>query len=99
MNKGSPDDFGHPKLFCHVLLERILEELGLNTFFSSYKGFTKMKYPVNQFHLLLLFLLVKLFEILPLPFGLPRHTLLFVGLIFSFEVFEPCLQRFALLRH
>ena len=42
MNEGSPDGFGHPKLFCHVLLERILEELGLNTFFSSYKGFTKI---------------------------------------------------------
>ena len=30
---GSPDCFGHPKLFSHLLLERILEELGLNTFF------------------------------------------------------------------
>lgn len=38
INEGSPDCFGHPKLFCHVLLERILEELGLNTLFSSYKG-------------------------------------------------------------
>ena len=30
INEGSPDCFGHPKLFSHVLLERILEELGLN---------------------------------------------------------------------
>ena len=37
MKEGSPDCFGHPRLFSHVLLERILEELGLNTFFSSYK--------------------------------------------------------------
>ena len=36
MKDGSSDCFGHPRLFSHVLLERILEELGLNTFFSSY---------------------------------------------------------------
>ena len=35
INEGSPDCFGHPRLFSHLLLERILEELGLNTFFSS----------------------------------------------------------------
>ena len=29
LREGSPDCFGHPKLFCHLLLERILEELGL----------------------------------------------------------------------
>ena len=40
IKEGSPDCFGHPKIFSHVLLERILEELGLNTFFSSYKGFS-----------------------------------------------------------
>ena len=26
--EGSPDCFGHPKLFSHLLLERIMEELG-----------------------------------------------------------------------
>lgn len=36
IKEGSSDCFGHPRLFSHVLLERILEELGLNTFFSSY---------------------------------------------------------------
>lgn len=36
INEGSPDCFGHPKMFCQVLLEKILEELGLNTFFASY---------------------------------------------------------------
>ena len=53
INEGSPDCFGHPKLFSHVLLERILEELGLNTFFSSYKGFSKLKYDVYGFAKLL----------------------------------------------
>ena len=55
INEGSPDCFGHPKLFSHVLLERILEELGLNTFFSSYKGFTNIQYDVYGFAKLLIF--------------------------------------------
>ena len=55
IKEGSPDCFGHPRLFSHVLLQRILEELGLNTFFSSYKGFTKLEYDVYGFAKLLLF--------------------------------------------
>ena len=55
IKEGSPDCFGHPRLFSHVLLERILEELGLNTFFSSYKGFTKLQYDVYGFAKLLFF--------------------------------------------
>lgn len=55
INEGSPDCFGHPKLFSHILLERILEELGLNYFFSSYKGFTKLEYDVYGFAKLLIF--------------------------------------------
>ena len=55
INEGSPDCFGHPKLFSHVLLERILEELGLNTLFSSYKGFTRLQYDVYGFAKLLIF--------------------------------------------
>ena len=55
INGGSPDCFGHPKLFSHMLLERIMEELGLQNFFSSYKGFTKIKYDVYGFAKLLIF--------------------------------------------
>ena len=55
INEGSRDCFGHPKLFSCVLLERILEELGLNTFFSSYKRFTKLQYDVYGFAKLLIF--------------------------------------------
>lgn len=55
INEGSPDCFGHPKLFCHILLERILEELGINTFFSSYKGFTNLEYDIYGFAKLLIF--------------------------------------------
>ncbi len=53
--EGSPDCFGHPKIFSHILLERILEELGLNTFFASYKAFTKLEYDVYGFAKLLIF--------------------------------------------
>lgn len=55
INEGSPDCFGHPKLFSNILLECILEALGLNTFFSSYKGFTKLQYDVYGFAKLLIF--------------------------------------------
>lgn len=55
MTEGSLECFGHPRIFSHVLLERILEELGLNTFFSSYKGFTKLQYDVYSFAKLLTF--------------------------------------------
>ena len=55
INEGSPDCFGHPKLFSHILLERILEELGISTFFSSYKGFSKLEYDVYGFAKLLIF--------------------------------------------
>ena len=55
IKEGSTDCFGHPRLFSHLLLEKILEELGLNTFFSSYKGFTKLVYDVYGFAKLLIF--------------------------------------------
>ena len=55
IREGSTDCFGHPRLFSHLLLEKILEELGLNTFFSSYKGFTKLEYDVYGFAKLLIF--------------------------------------------
>lgn len=55
IQEGSPDCFGHPKLFSYILLERILEELGLNTFFSSYKAFTKLQYDVYGFAKLIIF--------------------------------------------
>ena len=47
--EGDPACIGHPKLFSHMLIERILEELGLMAFFSSYKNFTKIQYNVYSF--------------------------------------------------
>lgn len=55
IKEGSPDCFGHPKLFCHLFLERILEELGMRNLFASYKGYTKIQYDVYGFAKLLIF--------------------------------------------
>jgi len=53
--EGDTACFGNPKLFSHRLIERILEELGLRNFFSSYKGFTKIQYDVYGFAKLMIF--------------------------------------------
>lgn len=53
--EGSSDCFGNPKIFSNVLLERILEEIGLRNLFASYKGFTKIQYDVYGFAKLLIF--------------------------------------------
>lgn len=53
--EGEPSCIGAPKLFSHVLIERILEELGLRNFFASYKGFTKIQYDVYSFLKLMVF--------------------------------------------
>ena len=55
ITEGSPDCFGNPKIFSNILLERILEEIGLRNLFSSYKGFTKIKYDIYGFAKLLIF--------------------------------------------
>lgn len=55
IQEGSPECFGHPKHFSHILLERIIEEIGLRNFFASYKGFTKLEYDVYGFAKLLIF--------------------------------------------
>ena len=53
--EGSPECVGTPKLYSHLFLERILEELGLRNLFASYKGFTKIEYDVYGFAKLLIF--------------------------------------------
>jgi transposase len=46
---GDPECFGEPKLVSHLLVERIMEELGLMAFFASYKNFSKIKYNLFSF--------------------------------------------------
>jgi len=53
--EGEPLCIGNPKLFSHTLIERIMEELGLRDFFSSYKNFTKLQYNVYSFVKLMTF--------------------------------------------
>ena len=53
--EGDPSCIGHPKIFSHMLIERVLEELGLMAFFSSYKNFTKIRYNVYSFVKLIVF--------------------------------------------
>ena len=53
--EGEPACIGDPKLFSHMLIERIMEELGLMAFFSSYKNFTKIQYNVYSFAKLMIF--------------------------------------------
>jgi hypothetical protein len=52
--EGSPECAGTPKLYSHLFLERILEELGLRDFFASYKRFTKIEYDLYGFAKLLI---------------------------------------------
>ena len=53
--EGETACIGHPKLFSHMLIERIMEELGLMAFFSSYKNFTKAQYNIYSFVKLMVF--------------------------------------------
>jgi len=53
--EGDTACFGSPKIYSHILIERILEELGLRNFFASYKNFTKIEYNVYSFAKLMVF--------------------------------------------
>ncbi len=53
--EGNPNCIGNPKLYSHLFLERIFEEIGMRNLFASYKGFTKIEYDVYGFAKLLVF--------------------------------------------
>lgn len=53
--EGDPDCVGHPKLFSHCLIERILEELGLISFFRRYKQLTHYEFDLLGFFRLLIY--------------------------------------------
>lgn len=54
-SEGDPFCIGHPKLYSHVLIERILEELGLITFFNRYKQLTHYEFDLTGFFRLLIY--------------------------------------------
>ena len=53
--EGDPDCVGHPKLFSHILLERILEELGMTYYFQHYKAYTRSQFDLLGFFRLLVY--------------------------------------------
>ncbi len=55
IQEGSPNCFCRPKLISHLLLDRILEELGPGTLFASYKSSAKPDFDVWGVARLLIF--------------------------------------------
>lgn len=55
LQEGDPECIGHPKLYSHVFLDKLFGELGLEDFFRSYKGFSKIQYDVLNFVKLLVY--------------------------------------------
>ena len=55
LQEGDPECIGHPRLYSHVFLDKLLDALGLKLFFSSYKGFSKIEYDVLNFARLLIY--------------------------------------------
>lgn len=53
--EGDPDCIGHPKLFSQVLIERILEELGMTYYFQHYKAYTRSQFDLLGFFRLLVY--------------------------------------------
>ena len=55
LSEGDPFCIGHPKLYSHCLIERILEEIGLIGFFTRYKQFTNYEFDLTGFFRLLVY--------------------------------------------
>ena len=55
LQEGDPECVGHPRLYSHVFLDKLLDELGLKYSFSSYKGFLKIEYDVLNYARLLIY--------------------------------------------
>ena len=55
IKKRDPILIGHPKLYSHILIERILEELGLIKFFSQYRSMNNISYDLVGFFRLLVY--------------------------------------------
>jgi len=44
VTEGGSECVGHPKLYAHLLIEKIMESIGLNQVIGSYKGFSRIKF-------------------------------------------------------
>ena len=55
LSEGDPECIGHPRLFSHMLIEKILEELELPSFFNRYKQLTHYEFDLLGFFRLLIY--------------------------------------------
>ena len=55
LQEGDPECNGHPQIYSHVFLDQLFDALGLEDFFRSYKGFSKIQYDVLNFVRLLVY--------------------------------------------
>jgi transposase len=55
VRRGDPLLIGHPKLYSQVLIERILQELGLIQFFSQYSSYNSISFDLTGFFRLLVY--------------------------------------------
>ena len=53
--EGDPNCIGHNKIYSNALIERIMEELGINSFISRYKQFTNFEFDLMGFVRLLIY--------------------------------------------
>lgn len=42
--EGSSECVGHPKLYSHMLIEKVMDSIGVNQVVRSYKGFSKIQF-------------------------------------------------------
>lgn len=54
-SEGDPYCIGHPKYYSHILIERIMEELGLISLFNRYKHLTNYEFDLTGFFRLLVY--------------------------------------------
>ncbi len=55
LTEGSSECVGHPKLYSHLLIEKIMDSIGLNQVIGSYKGFSKIKFDLLGYFRLMIY--------------------------------------------
>lgn len=55
IHEGTEECIGHPKLFSNLLLDKLMDEIGLTSYINSYKGHDKINYDVLGFSKLLIY--------------------------------------------
>lgn len=55
IHEGTEECIGHPKLFSNLLLDKLMEEIGLTQYINAYKTYDKVNYDVLGFSKLLIY--------------------------------------------